>query len=122
MGVQRTGPRGAAFSYSSPNIEKLLADFLPQSARGGGFGTSVSRNEFQQKVEKHISDYRSGNGNLSSDVGGEISAKAEALVGQLDPKTSKNFTAYSTGLRYDQRARYLNNLSDTFSRLKSIIA
>ena len=122
MNVQRTGPGGAALTVGAPNIAKVLAELLPRTVNDSAAILSLNNNSFAQKVEKHISDYRSGRGYLSSDIGAQISAKGESLASKLDTKSLTNFTAYATGLRYDLKARYVNNLSDSLSHLKSIVA
>ena len=66
-------------------------------------------------VEKHISDYKSGNGNLSKETAADISGQEDRIyqtLAQEDLSARIKFSEYLTALTYDQRARYVENLGD----------
>lgn len=108
----------------------LLADIatLPRAPRSfaapGSAGLPLlNQSLFNSKLEKHIDDVRHGDGNLSLEVGVELSQKT-AAVGQAlassDPKALQNYSAYSTLLGYDKRARYVSAVDTTTRSLGEI--
>ena len=77
------------------------------------------------KLEKHLSDYRSGNGNLSKETAATIFDK-EGLNGSFlaanYPKLLASYSGYVSGMRYDERSRFVkgvNGANDTLARVLS---
>lgn len=73
------------------------------------------------RLEKHLDDYRKGRGNISSEVMEEISAaKAEThdYLAHRDPKALLQYSAYSTMLRYDRKARFANGINKAVDALR----
>ena len=86
---------------------------------------SISRTKYIGELEKHLSDYRSGNGNLPSNAPQEISRQlysASSALSSFDPKASQQLAGYLTGLTYSQRARFINGVESATEASKQILS
>lgn len=91
--------------------------------------SNVNQVQFNQKLYKHISDYYSGKGNLSSGTNRELvkkDQKVSSLLISEDPKSSKLYSGYRTAaFTYGTEARFVSNLESSLksvSKLKKIYA
>ena len=82
-----------------------------------------SRNSYLSDLEKHLSDYRAGKGNIYSRVPQEISRQTDAASTSLNlnnPKTSSKFAGYLTALTYTERARFVNGVESATEAVGAI--
>lgn len=73
----------------------------------------VAGNQFRSELEKHLSDYRHGRGELSkrtADTIGRLDESASSLIQGLDPHAYLNYSAYSSTMSYERRARFVSNV------------
>lgn len=78
---------------------------------------------FAVRLEKHIKDYRSGKGNLSRDIAGMVNFKdngTSSRLASMNPRAATMYEAYSTSMRYDKRARYINSMHSLAQNLSAI--
>jgi len=105
--IQSTGGRGSA-------------DIKSQLLTG-----SASDNISVNKLEKHLADYRTGNGNLSKDTAASIFSKNDlngSFLANNYPKLLASYAGYVTGMRYDERSRFIkgvNSANDTLELVHS---
>lgn len=81
-----------------------------------GVLTSLNRNAFQIKLEKHLDDRSKGRGYLSSGVSVEIHEKikeSSSRVNLNNPESSASYSGYLSGLTYSKRARFATSVDDT---------
>ena len=108
-----------------------LASRGPATARGSRDTTARlltgTSNETltTNKLEKHLADYRSGNGNLSKETAASIFDK-DGLNGSFlaskYPKLLASYSGYSSGLRYDQRSRFVKGVNGANDTLESVLS
>ena len=75
--------------------------------------TSISGNQFNNEVEKHLTDYRRGQANLSKQTAGKLQVadqKNAELLQNIDPKALNDYGTYGSFLSYEKRARYVSNV------------
>jgi len=92
-----------------------LASVNPQKSNQLILG-ALNDDSFSVRLSKHLDDFRRGEGYLSSRVPGELyqkSGKTASLFAAEDPSASALYNAYSTGLGYESRARFIQGLSGT---------
>ena len=78
---------------------------------------------YLEKLEKHLSDYRSGHGNLPSEAPQEISRQiyaSSSFLASTDPKASRAFSGYLTAFSYTQRARFVNGVNSAAEAVETI--
>ncbi len=84
---------------------------------------SLNQSLFNAKLEKHLDDVENGQGALSAEVAQELFQKGQdtaALLAQSDPDALKDYSAYSTIMGYNSKARYVTSLDNTTKTLATI--
>lgn len=84
---------------------------------------TLNQATFNAKLEKHLDDVHNGQGALSAEVAEELFQKSQetsALLAQSDPEALKDYSAYSTIMGYDSKARYVSSLDQTTRTLSTI--
>lgn len=82
--------------------------------------TTLSGNQFNNEVEKHLTDYRRGQANLSKQTATKLQfadQKNAELLQDIDPKALSDYGTYGSFLSYEKRARYVSNV---YSAAKNI--
>lgn len=75
------------------------------------------------KLEKHLDDYQKGKGYLSKDVSKELKSLHHLNSNELSqgkPGQLKSYLAYSTGMNYQQRSRYVHAVNEMSENLKNL--
>jgi len=86
-------------------------------------GPSRTPHAYLSKLEKHLSDYRSGNGNLASEAPEVIHQQmyaSSSFLASSNPKASRSLTGYLTALPYTQRARFINGVDSAVQMVGAI--
>ena len=84
---------------------------------------TASENISVNKLEKHLADYRSGNGNLSKDTAASIFSKNDltgSFLASNYPKLLASYSGYVTGMRYDERSRFIKGVSSANDTLELV--
>ena len=96
----------------------------PTSANQAATSTiSNSNNQFSAEVEKHLSDYRSGQAALSKQTAGKIQRADDAnaqLLQEVDPKLLSNYGNYGSFMSYEKRARYVTNIYSSAQQIAKL--
>jgi len=89
----------------------------PSSLQEPAAVVSLSGNSEVSNLEKHISDYKAGKGNLSQSYYGVLSkqrSETSGLLARSNPEASSLYSAYATiGLEYGQNARFTSGMNQT---------
>lgn len=75
-----------------------------------------SDTEFLNRVEKHLSDVKSGLGYISSQVGGELNGRDSSvneILANSNPKALKDYSGYISALTYSERARLVTGVEQS---------
>ncbi|MDC0357238.1 hypothetical protein OAO01_00350 [Oligoflexia bacterium] len=121
-------PPGSAHSlYSNGVLDRALAGKdLPSSYSKNGDEAvivSLSKDLSLAKVEKHLDDYSKGKGYLSSRTAKGLSTLNRAnssMLSQADPAAFSNYLAFSTGMDYMQKSRFVHSVNELASNLRAI--
>ena len=92
----------------------------PSSKEGLLLAEASDGNAFLNRVEKHIDDLHKNRGYLSKDVARDIGVKQIQIgekLGSGNVKAFSDFLGYSSGLRYDRRARFVAGVNQTTSKM-----
>ncbi len=98
-------------AISSINLTTLSRAYSTISPGSVPFETSSSRNLFLSKLEKHISEYRSGIATTVPEIPYELSREQGSAANTLALSAPKSLAAYSgylTALSYSQKARFVS--------------
>lgn len=97
----------------------LKRDQLVIPGAGGSFDADqpavkvgLGDNGFLNKLERHIKDYRDGRGDRSPDVSAELKRREISTSLDLNPSDLALYGAYTSALRYDRKARFINGVSE----------
>jgi len=78
---------------------------------------------FLNAVEKHLSDFKSGNGQLSREVGLQLQERDQAtrsLINSNSPALAATYAGYASALNYTRRARFIEGVSSAQQRVSEI--
>lgn len=117
-------------SAASSAVRTALST-LAGSSKGSSLGVqqtpaaveTLNQSLFNAKLEKHLDDVANGQGALSAEVAQELFQKGQdtsALLAQTDPDALKDYSAYSTIMGYNSKARYVTSLDNTTKTLSNI--
>lgn len=105
-------PWGGALNL--PHVKNGGGEAVPTAA-GEAVVLSLSKDVSVTELEKHLDDYRKGRAYLSGSTAGKLrdmhAENGEALSVH-SPKSFNQYLAYSSGMDYEQRGRYINFMSD----------
>lgn len=107
--------------FSSNKVSSQLTQ-KPQS-QAGLLLDKPSQNAVINKIEKHITDVKRGNGDVSKDVSyflGQQGANASDILSRTNPKALALYSGYLSGLRYDRAARFVNGVEFGVSSLEQV--
>lgn len=110
-------------------FHKLQGSTLGQPSKQAGLATltgSTSRSNSQLssiELEKHIKDYKSGYGKISSQTASKVKNEDNLTNDMLsfdNPSLSRLYQSYQTGFTYSQKSRYVNSLNTATKSYKMI--
>ncbi len=110
---------GGYASYDAAAITELLGKNASKSA-GSIRAGQTNQNTLVNKIEKHISDVKKGEGDASKDVASILSqqdANAASILSRTSPRALAMYSGYLSGLRYDRAARFVNGVEHGLSHL-----
>jgi hypothetical protein len=84
---------------------------------------SQSQNSVVNAIEKHISDVKKGQGDISKNVAyslGQQSSNASDILSKTNPKALSAYSGYLSGLRYDRAARFVNGVEYGLSTISTV--
>ena len=93
------------------------------SSRNSQSIRSQSQNSVVNAIEKHISDVKKGQGDISKNVAyslGQQSSNASDILSKTNPKALAAYSGYLSGLRYDRAARFVNGVEYGLSSISTI--
>lgn len=94
-----------------------LSSSATPSSNEDAIVSHIADSSFSQKLYKHLSDYYSGQGNLSKDTNRQLAKKDNNIANQLnqdDPSASALYSGYRTaGFAYSSKARFITGLDST---------
>lgn len=106
--------------------QQSAAEKAPSPAPSSGDEAVVphlSSSGFTSELEKHISDYKKGRGELSEKTAGKVQRFDEAnsaLLQQFSPKALSSYGLYGTFMNYESRARYVSNVYSATKEISTI--
>lgn len=104
-------------------VSKSQTSVSPNSSKTNLLLEQPSQNATVNKIEKHISDVKSGNGDSSKDVAyllGQKDSTASSILSQTNPRALALYSGYLSGLRYDRAARFVNGVEFNLNSLSQI--
>lgn len=117
-------------AYSPAALAQLLSSTKPSTSSSQTRQSKASllleqpsQNAIVNKIEKHISDVKKGNGDASKDVAyilGQQASNASSILSQTNPRALALYSGYLSGLRYDRAARFVNGIEHSVSSMSQI--
>ena len=105
-------------------LKKKDKNSVPLVMKIDGFSKqSFDFNSFNTKLERHISDVKRNKGYLSKGVSTRLGRKQQetsAFLAASDPGALNKYSALTSTLRYDRKARFVNAVNQASQTHKAI--